>query len=132
MQKKGQFATGIHAAVISQDASALKQLHHRGADIEAKNQVQPAIWSLFAFAPATTALMPPGRRSMPSAIAFTLICSTYLSSVPRLFIVVLVMTKIFPHHVHTSQTLVALAVRMCFLCTAQAALVFALLLPDLT
>lgn len=39
MQKKGQFATGIHAAVISQDPAALKQLHHRGADIEAKNQV---------------------------------------------------------------------------------------------
>ncbi len=39
MQRKGQFATDLHAAVISQDLGALKQLNHKGADLSAKNQV---------------------------------------------------------------------------------------------
>ena len=39
MQRKGQFATDLHAAVISQDINALKQLIHKGADLSAKNQV---------------------------------------------------------------------------------------------
>ena len=39
MQRKGQFATDLHAAVISQDINALKQLIHKGADFSAKNQV---------------------------------------------------------------------------------------------
>ncbi len=39
LQRKGQFATDLHAAVISQDLGALKQLNHKGADLSAKNQV---------------------------------------------------------------------------------------------
>ena len=39
LQRKGQFATDLHAAVISQDVNALKQLIHKGADLSAKNQV---------------------------------------------------------------------------------------------
>ncbi|KAL0053789.1 hypothetical protein WJX82_010789 [Trebouxia sp. C0006] len=37
-ERKGQFATDLHAAVISQDLGALKQLNHKGADLSAKNQ----------------------------------------------------------------------------------------------
>ncbi|DBA85661.1 TPA: E3 ubiquitin-protein ligase mib1 [Trebouxia sp. C0004] len=37
-ERKGQFATDLHAAVISQDLGALKQLNHKGADLGAKNQ----------------------------------------------------------------------------------------------
>lgn len=40
MQKQGQFATHLHAAVISQDLNALKQLNHKGADLSAKNSVR--------------------------------------------------------------------------------------------
>ncbi|KAL3149769.1 hypothetical protein ABBQ38_013595 [Trebouxia sp. C0009 RCD-2024] len=36
-EKQGQFATHLHAAVISQDLNALKQLNHKGADLSAKN-----------------------------------------------------------------------------------------------
>ena len=39
LQRKGQFTTDLHAAVISQDLGALKQLNHKGADLSAKNQV---------------------------------------------------------------------------------------------
>jgi len=39
LQRTGQFATDLHAAVISQDLGALKQLNHKGADLSAKNQV---------------------------------------------------------------------------------------------
>ena len=39
LQREGQFATHLHAAVISQDLHALKQLHHKGADLSAKNSV---------------------------------------------------------------------------------------------
>ena len=52
LQREGQFATHLHAAVISQDLSALKQLNHKGADLSAKNSVsceQPvAYYSLAA------------------------------------------------------------------------------------
>lgn len=39
LQKEGQFATHLHAAVISQDLNALKQLNHKGADLSTKNSV---------------------------------------------------------------------------------------------
>lgn len=45
LQRKGQFATDLHAAVVSQDLGALKQLNHKGADLSAKNQVcYPALY----------------------------------------------------------------------------------------
>lgn len=39
LQRIGQFATHLHAAVISQDLNALKQLNHKGADLSAQNSV---------------------------------------------------------------------------------------------
>lgn len=39
LQREGQFATHLHAAVISQDLNALKQLNHKGADLSTKNSV---------------------------------------------------------------------------------------------